>query len=452
MRSSTTHRGLRLSRTPRKHMPPVALAGVAAATLFLSACGIGGGDDDSADTTDTDAGDQEEADLSGEITFQTWNLQGGYEDYFNDLVADFEEQHPDTTIDWIDQPAEGYQDKLSADAAAGTLPDVIDIGPEAAYTLASADMLLDLSQADPEAEQQYLPKSWEAMTFAGLGNGTYGYPWYLNTGPSFFNTELFDECGLDSDSLPETFDELFDQAATMAESCSDTPMIGRMPAIETFGMYGVELMNEEGTEFTFNNEAGVQLVEDYKELYEAGGLTEDSLNEQQTGELEGFKAGHLGWLPGSSYTLQDLRETAPDVYENVAMGPLIANAAPNMYIQSIAVNSQSENQDLAIEFARFVTNADNQLAFSQEAAIFPSADGSLDDPYFTEEEDSDDSRVRVEAAQQVGEAEVYWPPAFSSQSADFLREQIALAIQGDKSPQQALDESVDYANERLDSE
>ncbi|NEE02640.1 sugar ABC transporter substrate-binding protein [Phytoactinopolyspora halotolerans] len=435
----------------RSYSSRAALTGVAATALLLGACGIGGGDDDESTDT-TDAGDSEDAELSGEITFQTWNLQGGYEDYFNGLVADFEEQHPDTTINWIDQPPEGYQDKLSADAAAGTLPDVIDIGPEAAYTLASADMLLDLSQADPEAEQQYLPKSWEAMTFAGLGGGTYGYPWYLNTGPSFFNTELFDECGLDSSNLPTTFDELFDQAATMAEECPNTPMIGRMPAIETFGMYGVELMNDDGTEFTFNNPAGVELVQKYKDLYEAGGLTEDSLNEQQTGELEGFKSGHLGWLPGSSYTLQDLKETAPDVYENVAMGPLIANAAPNMYIQSIAVNAQSDNEDLAIEFARFVTNVDNQFAFSQQAAIFPSADGALDDPFFTEADDTDESRVRVEAAQQVEQAEVYWPPAFSSQSADYMREQIALAIQGDKSPQEALDESVAYANERLGSE
>ena len=433
------------SRTPRR----AAIAGATSAVLALSACGIVGGGDDE-DPVDADS--LEDAELSGEITFQTWNLKGGYEDYFNGLVAAFEEQHPDTTIDWIDQPAEGYQDKLSADAAAGTLPDVIDIGPEAAYTLAGADMLLDLSEADPDAEEQYLPKAWEAMTFTGLGGGTYGYPWYLNTGPSFFNTELFDRCGLDSGDLPTTFDDLFDQAATMAESCPDTPMIGRMPAIETFGMYGVELMNEDGTEFTFNNAQGVDLVEQYKRLYEAGGLTQDSLNEQQTGELEGFKSGNLGWLPGSSYTLQDLKETAPDVYESVAIAPLITNAAPNMYIQSIAVNATSENQPLALAFAKFVTNADNQFEFASQAAVFPSADGALEDPHFTEDDGSDDARVRVEAAQQVEDAVVYWPPAFSSQSADYLREQVALAILGDKSPQEALDEAVAYANERIVAE
>jgi multiple sugar transport system substrate-binding protein len=431
-----------------------ALCGLAVTALTLTACGVGGGgDDDSGESgAATDVGESDASEISGEITFQTWNLQGGYEDYFTDLVAEFEEAHPGTSINWIDQPAEGYQDKLSADAAAGTLPDVIDIGPEAAYTLASAGILLDVAQADPDAQQEYLPKSWEAMTFEGLGGGTYGYPWYLNTGPSFFNTELFQDCGLDPQNLPETFDDLFDQAIVMADECGDTPMMGRMPVIETFGMYGVELMNADGTEFTFNNAAGVELVEKYKTLYESGGLTEDALNELQTGELEGFKAGLLGWLPGSSYTLQDLRETAPAVYENVAIGPLIANAAPNMYIQSIAVNSTSDNPDLAIAFARHVTNADNQFAFSQQAAIFPSAQGILDDPYFTTEDDTDDSRVRVAAAQQVEEAVVYWPPAFSAQSADYLREQIALAIQGSKSAQEALDDAVAYANERLATE
>jgi hypothetical protein len=198
-----------------------------------------------------------------------------------------------------------------------------------------------------------------------------------------------------------------------------------------------------------NNAGGVELVERYRTLYEQGGLTDESLDELQTGELEGFKAGHLGWLPGSSYTLQELRDTAPQVYEDVAIGPLIANAAPNMYIQSIAVNARSGNLPTAAAFAQFVTNRDNQLEFAQQAAIFPSAAGALSDPYFTTEDGTDDARVRVAAAQQVEEAVVYWPPAFSAQAVDFLREQVALAILGDKTAQEALDDAVDYANERL---
>jgi len=66
-------------------------------------------------------------------------------------------------------------------------------------------------------------------------------------------------------------------------------------------------------------------------------------------------------------------------------------------------------------------------------------------------EDGDPAtKVRLESAAQVKKAVVGWPPAFSgSADADTLREQIAQALLGKKSVQQALDESVKYSNDRL---
>ncbi|GLY00518.1 MULTISPECIES: extracellular solute-binding protein [Actinoplanes] len=423
-------------RQPARFVLPVVAA------LALGACGVGGSGSD--DTTATVSGE-----IKGEITFQTWNLKGGYEEYFTGLVTAFQTANPGTTVTWIDQPPEGYQDKLSADAAAGSLPDVVDIGPEAAFTLAGAGMLLDLSKTDPDAAKDYLPKAWDANHFPSLG-GTYAYPWYLNTGPSFFNTALLDKCGVDKAALPTTFDALFTAGQTMASKCkSGETMVGRLPAIETFGAYGVPLMNAEGTTFTFNDAKGVELVTRYKQLFEAGGLTEATLNELQTGEVDAFKAGQVGWLPGSSYTLKDLKSTAPKIAETVAISPQITNDKPNMYIESLAVNAKSKNTATAVAFAKFATNRENQLGFSSKAAIFPSAAGALEDAYFTTDDGTPEAKLRVESAKAVSEAIVYWPAAFSSKSVDFMREQIALAVLGKKDVQAALDESVKYAQDNL---
>lgn len=409
--------------------------------LALGGCGIGGGGDS---PTATVSGK-----VTGQITFQTWNLKGGYADYFTGLVAAFQGANPGTTVKWIDQPPEGYQDKLSADAAAGSLPDVVDIGPEAAFTLATAGMLLDLSKTDPGAQAAYLPKAWEANHFASLG-GTYAYPWYLNTGPSFFNTALLQRCGVSTAALPATFDALFAAGKTMAATCkSDATIVGRLPAIETFGAYGVPLMDDQGTKFTFNGPEGVELVNHYKDLYQAGGIIEDTLNKLQTGELDAFKAGRVGWLPGSSYTLKDLKSTAPKVAATVAITPQITNDKPNMYIESLAVNAKSKNTATAVAFAKFATDKDNQLAFSQKAAIFPSAAGALADPYFTKDDGTQETKLRLESAKAVSDAIVYWPAAFSSKSVDYLREQIALAVLGKKAVQAALDDAVKYADGNL---
>ncbi|MFF1399956.1 ABC transporter substrate-binding protein [Streptomyces sp. NPDC058287] len=433
-----------MSRTFRWTTAGVAAS--AALSLALTGCGVGGGG--SEDSGDADTGGK----IAGKITFQTWNLKGGYKQYFEGLVDAFEKKHPGTTVKWVDQPAEGYQDKLSADAAAGNLSDVVDMGPEAARTLADAGTLLNVAEDDPKAEKNYLPAAWKAMTFKDVKGGTYGYPWYLNTGPSFFNTALFKKCGLDPKNLPKTYDELFDQAAVMSKNCGSKgiSMIGRLPTIETFGMYGAKLMDKDGTKFTFNDAKGVELVKRYQKLYKGSGFTEESLNALQTGEADSFKSGELGWLPGSSYTLSDLKKTAPKVAKSVAMGPLIANTAPNMYLESLVVNAKSKNTATAKAFAKFVTDPANQMAFAKKASVFPSSTGSLEDPYFTKDDATDEGQLRVEAANQVGKSVVWWPPAFSGTTdVDNLREQIAKALLGKTTAQQALDDAVMYANDRL---
>jgi len=423
----------------------VTVAGFAAAALALTSCS--GGSDSGSESTGAGK-------VAGDITFQTWNLKNDkYTPYFEGLVKDFEAAHPGTTVKWVDQPAEGYQDKLSADAAAGSLPDVVDMGPEAAYTLGQAGAVLDVAKADPSAKDLYLPKAWDAMTFAGLGGGTYGFPWYLNTGPDFFNTALLQQCGLDPKNLPKDYDQLFDQAAVLAKRCPDKAMMARLPTIEMMGEYGVPLMNEDGTKFTFNDAKGVELVQKYVDLYKGKGLTEATLNNLQTNEVDDFKSGKVAYVPGSSYTLSDLKTSAPDVYKHLGMSPRMNNSSPNMYIESLAVNANSKNQATAIEFAKFVTNGDNQLTFAKSANVFPSSAGTLDNEVFTKEDGTPETQIRVDTAKQVANATVWWPPAFSGgPDVGNLREQIALAVLGKISAQEALDNAVKFSNDRLASQ
>lgn len=135
------------------------------------------------------------------------------------------------------------------------------------------------------------------------------------------------------------------------------------------------------------------------------------------------------------------------------MGPLINNTSPNMYIQAIVVNADTPNAEASMAFSRFLTNAENQMEFAQAANVFPSIAELLDDPHFTEDDGTDNGAVRVEAADQLREAVAWWPPAFSGGAdVEYLREQIAQAIQGQKTAQEALDDAVAYSNNRLSNQ
>ena len=92
----------------------LAIAGAGAMLVSVAACGSG--------TAGDDGGKKE-------ISFQTWNLKNDkYTPYFEALIKAYEKDHPDVTVKWLDAPSDGYEDKLSSQAAAGELPDIVDGG------------------------------------------------------------------------------------------------------------------------------------------------------------------------------------------------------------------------------------------------------------------------------------------------------------------------------------
>ncbi|MFE0810340.1 ABC transporter substrate-binding protein [Streptomyces sp. NPDC058848] len=411
----------------------LAVAAVAALVLPLSACGSGG------DGGPSDASGK----VEGDITFQTWNLRANFKDHFEDLIADFEKKYPGTDVKWVDQPAEGYADKISADAAGGTLADVVNVSPDLAAPLAKAGLALDLDEAAGQYRKDYLEAAWASQQVPGM-EGTYAFPWYLNTGPLFYNKSLFEKAGLDPEKPPTTYGELFDTALEIARKTDgEVATLANVPTIEDFGRYGVPLMNEEGTAFAFNDAKGVELLTRYKELYDAGGLDSQALTATPESSGKKFLTGAVAMNPGSALDLANFKKQAPSLYENIGITDQITSTGHvNMYVMGLLVNSQSDRKPAAVAFARFVTDAAHQMSFAKQVAVFPSSAGSLDDPYFTEEDGTDETRVRVAAAKSLKTAVNYTPVLFSEQMKTELRNEVAKALQGKQSPEEALDNAV----------
>ncbi|MGW1378886.1 ABC transporter substrate-binding protein [Streptomyces sp. NPDC002446] len=416
-------------------------AALATSALALTACGSPGG---------SGGPDSASGKVEGQVTFQTWNLKANFKDYFEDLIADFEDKYPDAQVKWVDQPAEGYPEKLSADAAGGTLPDVVNVSPDLAYPLARAGLALDLEKAAGKHRGEYLPGAWKSHEMPGMP-GVYAFPWYLNTGPMFYNKSLFAKAGLDPEKPPTTYDQLFTDAVAMAEkSGRRIAMLASTPSIEDFGRYGVRLMNAQGTEFTFNEPKGVELLRHYRKLYTAGALDSQALTAQAESSGRKFQQQSVAMNPGSALDLENFKKEAPGLYRHIGITDAVNNTGKaNMYVQGLMVNAQSKVKPAAVAFARFVTDEKNQMAFAKEVTVFPSTKGSLDDPYFTQQDGTDATRVRVAAATSLKTAVNYTPVLLSDQMKTVLRNAVAKAVQGEQSPEAALDGAVAECNRLL---
>ncbi|MFC5805153.1 ABC transporter substrate-binding protein [Streptomyces formicae] len=419
----------------------VATAAALAVVLPLSACGAGSGGTGAADASGK---------VEGKITFQTWNLQANFKPYFTGLIAEFEKKYPGTEVKWIDQPAEGYADKISADAAGGTLPDVVNVSPDLVAPLAKAGLALDLDKTAAQYKKEYLPGAWAGHQIPGM-EGTYAFPWYLNTGPLFYNKQLFKDAGLDPEKPPTTYDELFAQSLQLAEkSKGEIATLANIPTIEDFGRYGVRLMNDEGTGFAFNEPKGVELLTKYKELYDAKALDPQALTATPESAGKKFLTQAVAMNPGSALDLAKFEKEAPTLYKNIGITEQISSTGKdNMYVMGVMVNARTKQTPAAVAFAHFVTDAQHQMEFAKQVAIFPSTAGSLDDPYFTKEDGTDETRVRIAAAKSLKTAVNYTPVLMSEQMKTELRNSVAKALQGKQSPEEALDNAVKACDKLL---
>lgn len=413
----------------------VAAAGLGAAVVLAASACSGTGSASGSNT----------GEITGTVTLQTWALTPKFTDYLNGVISGFEKKYPGTKVKLLDQPGDGYSEKVLSQAASNTLPDVLNLPPDFALPLAQQGMLEDVSQHGDLAET-YVAGGISAFQFASV-EGTFGYPWYLNTDLNWWNAADLDACGLDASKPPATQQELFTAAATMHEQCPDKYLMSRKPGIGDFVLEGVPVLNKDGSKFVFNTDTAAKLLDQYRDAYKAGLMPSSVLNSDYLGNSKLFTQGKVSWTTGGATSYKDFTTDNPSLKDNITVTKALNT--PPLYVQGLSVSKKSKNLATAIALAEWVTNAENQNAFGHLVNVFPSTLASADDPYFSKDDGTIDGKARVLAFESLKTAKNLTPYEINPAMNDYLGQQIALAIKGDISGKDALDKSVNKLNQLL---
>ncbi|HCT76893.1 MAG TPA: sugar ABC transporter substrate-binding protein [Micromonosporaceae bacterium] len=413
---------------------------VAAATLMaLAGCGLGG-DEPTGEAKTT-------GEIKGKVSLQTWALKPKFTDYVQGVIDAFEKQYPGTEVEWLDQPGDGYSDKVLSQAAAGSLPDVTNLPPDFVLPLVKKGLLLDVGKADPKLAGEYVEGGIAAYRYAGY-EGVYGYPWYLNTDVNYWNKELLTQHGLDPAKLPSTLDELITQARVMKEkSAGRVYLMSRKPGLGDLTLAGVKLMSDDGKSFTFNTPQAAALLDKYAAAYKDGLLPQDVLTDKYAGNAKLFSTGVAAWTTGGGNYITSLATDNPTLATKVL--PSKAIGTPPLYVQGLSVSKKSGNLPTAIALARWVTNAENQAKFAHLVNIFPSTKASANDPFFAKSDGTPSGDAKVIAFTSLAQARMLQPVEVNGAMSDIINQQFSLAISGGATSQKALDDAVSRCNQLL---
>ncbi|MGB0560354.1 MAG: ABC transporter substrate-binding protein [Spirulinaceae cyanobacterium] len=365
---------------------------------WLVACTAGGG-----------------GDVEG-LEFWTMQLKPQFNDYFAEVIAEFEAENPDAPVTWEDVPWDAMETKILTAVSAKTAPDVVNLNPKFASQLATRNAWVDLATTVPEEVQaEYLPKIWQAGTIADT---SFGIPWYLTTQVTVYNQDLLAEAEVAEP--PATYAELAEAARQVKETTGKYAFFTTLvpedsgEVLESLVKMGVELVDEDG-QAAFETPAGLDAFNYWIDLYQAELLPPEVLTQGHRRAIELYQTGEIALLGTGAHFLTSIETNAPDIAQVSAIAPQITGETgkKNVAVMNLVIPRDTDQEDLALKFALFVTNTKNQLKLSQEGNVLPSTTQAVADYIAALEAKSELTPVEQAAkigAEQLAEAEVLIPP------------------------------------------
>lgn len=390
---------------------------------------------------------------TSEVEFWTMQLQPQFTDYFNSLITTFESENPEIKVRWVDVPWSAMESKILAAVSAKTAPDVVNLNPNFATLLASRNAWLTLDDQIPdEIRQQYLPNIWKASTLNGT---SFGIPWYLTTRISIYNTQLFNEAGIDQP--PSTYAELAQVAQQIRERTGKYALFvtfvpgDSSEVLESMVQMGMQLVDAEG-KAAFNTPEGRAAFQYWVDLYEKGLLPREVLTQGHRQAVQLYQAGEIAILGSGPQFFKTIADNAPSIAEVSAAAPQITGQTgkKTAAVMNLVVPRDTDVPEAAVKFALFVTNDQNQLTFAKDANVLPSTLQALQDSHFQAlpTDASQIDRARMISAEDLKSAEALIPAMEDIQQ---LQRIIYDNLQGAMLGQQSVDQAVTNAAQQWEA-
>lgn len=230
------------------------------------------------------------------VSLSYWNpFTGPDGPYMGRLVDQFNATYPNITVTMSTIPGGEYGVQLATAAASGTLPDVAVMWADQIATWAFRNVFRPMD--DLVAQLGLSPEDFpEAVWSAGeVAGRRYAVPLDIHPMTLFYNEDMLREAGFDAP--PRTREE-FEAAAEAMTTGRDYGFMltTGFPVGQIFYMllhqFGGSPFNDDGTEATFNSEAGVRALEWMRNAQ----LQYGEPNLEVDAELNAFRAGAVGMV------------------------------------------------------------------------------------------------------------------------------------------------------------
>lgn len=307
------------------------------------------------------------------IDFWTWD----FVDIYSNLINQYQEIHPNVTINLIETPWSDYWTKLPLSLNSKDSPALFAIHNSYHDNLinymAPYDIPLDELRADFLNVDSHL-----------IDGNIYYIDYAMMTANLYYNKDMWEAAGLTDADFPKTWDDLREVAKKLTIKEGDNLVQAGFNYNGTFNQMvlglnyqlGQNLFNEDGTA-TINNEAMNDIVKYFIDLYKVDGVGSENFGAEAS---ESFGQGQSAMVIMWGWYYNSLLANYPDINAGLLEIPKFSENeeiyAFNRYngesSLGISKNVSAEAQAVAQDFVRYSFANDEFLVdYSVRANCFP---------------------------------------------------------------------------------
>lgn len=294
-------------------------------------------------------------------------------------IVEYEALNPDVKIEYNHVIHAEFDEKMMVMLASGAAPDVMNVYYPTMHDLQRGGFLVPApDDVVQDMNENFIRAAWEGMVVNGV---IYGYPTEATLILPIVNERLFAEYGV---AFPETWDDLQEVQRTLSRFDDNGNPIQRGVSIGASGLHlilrwaamlraeGADILDENGQP-AFNTPAGIEATRKYKEISPIPGLN--------------FVREQVGlYMFGSHWRISAEQQNPFLEYRALpALKGQDGVPVTTAYHWGFVVNQQSQVQEAAWDFLRWLNGPENRIKLLQAVGYPPITHANIgfyiDDPY-----------------------------------------------------------------------
>ena len=341
------------------------------------------------------------ADVSGEVELWHFWASPVRRNAVRRVIAMCQQQLPNITVtDTVKPFGDIWTANVAAVAAGSGMPDVIVSDRPTLPRDAEAGIYMDLQEwadRDGVARDQFYDWSWDQTLYE---DATYGIPFETDVSVLFWNKQLFQQAGLDPNTPPKTWDELWEYADKLDEKNPD----GTYKRIAFFPLWkrGVdvwqytndaEMIGPDGT-VQINNPKMVETAEWIQKWVERYGgwqaIKDFEAAHNQAAPNDVFMSGSAAMVVDIFGYNSQLEFYRPNIKLNDDSNPrmewgidlLPGNPDTGTWSGGFALSipNGADNAEAAWEFIKCMSGAEGQASWARDTGAQPTNIAAAQDP------------------------------------------------------------------------